>query len=315
MKRLSVIIPVHNAEADLPRCLDSILGQLSPEDEVLLIEDSSTDGSRQLCDAYAAENPLIRTYHVNFKGPSPTRNHGVEQSQGRFILFIDADDWIESNTVASMLEKMTHHQMVVGGYYLETDSGSWEKRLRGMDQLDKSQLLELYRTELLNVLWNKIFVASIIKEQHIAFDHTLKKGEDLLFILQYLAHITTPIAVLDGCFYHYISKTTGINRSHRESIEDKITRLHMTVPAFEAMVTDRSRLSRHMLNLYFRLIRDYLATHSCSVPAKLVFIKKQGRRAVVKELLAMDPKPSVMKALHWAHMDLSMFVVNKLLLK
>ncbi len=318
MKRLSVIIPVHNAKEDLPGCINSILKQLSAEDELLLIEDSSTDGSYELCDSYAAENPIIQTHHVNFKGPSPTRNYGIQQSTGEYILFVDADDWVEENTVDAMLQEMPRHHMVVGGYYMENESGVFEKKLNSKPQLQKEELLELYRTELLNVLWNKMFVASIIKDNNISFDENIKKGEDLLFILQYTRHIKTSIAVLDGCFYHYISKNTGINRSHKETMEDKINRLVVTIKEFDGIIQDKQRLSKYMLNLYFRLIRDYLSVDGkTSIISKIMFIKKQGRHKVVNEILNIDPnkKMFVFKFLHLLHMDLSMFVLNKMLLK
>lgn len=311
MTRLSIIIPVHNGEAELPRCLASLVGQISGEDEILLVEDSSTDRSGELCDTYAAAHENIHAFHVNFKGPSPTRNYGIRQSKGKYILFVDCDDYLAEDTVAPMLEKMTRHQMVVTGYYFESGAAVTEKRFSGVSSLNRKDILALYQRELLNVLWNKMFVAAIIRDNRIAFDESLKKGEDLLFILQYLGHVQSDIAILDRCCYHYISKDTGINKSHKESMDDKRGRMERIMKEFSAVVEDRNALSRQMLNMYFRHIRDYSAGQSTL--SRLRFIKGEARNPMVGEILT--EAPGLFRFLHLLHMDCAMFVLNKLLLK
>lgn len=314
MTRISVVIPVHNAREDLPRCLSSLMAQLSGEDEILLIEDSSTDGSDALCDSYAAQHPQIQCFHVRFGGPSPTRNYGLRHAKGQYILFVDSDDWVDGQAVQLLLDRAEDHELVVGGYYFETAAAVTEKRLAGKTALPKEQVLTLYQTELLNVLWNKLFRGDIIRKNGIAFDENLKKGEDLLFILQYLHHVQTPIAIIDRCIYHYISKDTGINRSHKETMDQKRDRTLQMIEAFHLLVTDKTRLTQQMLNLYFRHIRDYAAGENAG---KLRLIRREARHDIVKQILGLDKsmKIRLLRGLHLCHLDLSMFLANKLLLK
>lgn len=317
MTRLSIIIPVHNAKDDLKRCLQSIINQVEDNDEIILVEDSSTDGSYELCDNYADEYSFIHTYHVNFRGPSPTRSYGIKQSKGEYIFFIDSDDWIEDQTVSKMMEKASSYDMVVGGYFFETPDQTVLKKLNSKT-IDKKDIFELYNAELLNVLWNKIFNASIIREHNILFDDQLKKGEDLLFILQYLQYINTDISILDECFYHYISKDTGINKSHKETMDDKRNRMVMIMKEFLNIVEDHNLFTHHMINMYFRHIRDYLSVEqNKSKLSKLLFIKNQARSILVKDILnnGNGIKISILKLLHGLHLDIIMFVFNRLLLK
>lgn len=318
MKRLSIIIPVHNAKDDLNRCLQSIIPQVNENDEILLIEDLSNDGSSELCDQYANEYAFINAYHVHFKGPSPTRNFGIKNSSGQYIMFIDSDDWIEGHMIKEMLVKAKDYQMAASGYYFESQDSISEKRLAGKKSIKKEDIFDLYKNELSNVLWNKIFYGSIIREHDIEFNVNLKKGEDLIFILEYLRYIKTDIAIIDECLYHYISKESGINKSFRESMQDKRNRMQLNIAGFLKVIDDKTIFVQHMLNLYFRHIRDYISVeNSASGINKIFFIKKEARNEIVNQLFSYDNsfKINILKLLHILHLDVIMFVLNRLLLK
>ena len=93
--RLSVLVPVYNVERFLPRCLESLEAQTLPEIEVLLIDDGSTDGSGEICDAYAAKDARFRVIHQENRGLSAVRNRSLEEAAGEYVMFVDADDWVE----------------------------------------------------------------------------------------------------------------------------------------------------------------------------------------------------------------------------
>lgn len=91
---ISVIVPVYNVEKYLRRCVDSILSQTYREMEVLLVDDGATDQSGSICDAYAAQDPRVRVIHKKNGGLSDARNAGMEASAGKYLCFIDSDDFI-----------------------------------------------------------------------------------------------------------------------------------------------------------------------------------------------------------------------------
>ena len=93
--RLSVIVPVYQVAPYLEKCVASILGQTFSDFEVLLVDDGSTDGSGAICDALAEQDVRVRVIHKANGGVSSARNAGLDAARGRYIGFVDADDWIE----------------------------------------------------------------------------------------------------------------------------------------------------------------------------------------------------------------------------
>ncbi len=101
---ISVIVPVYNKEKYLEKCLDSIVNQTYRNLEILLIDDGSTDGSAAICDAYAKKDPRVKSVHRKNAGPGATRNYGMLISSGRYIAFVDSDDWIERDMYARLMD-------------------------------------------------------------------------------------------------------------------------------------------------------------------------------------------------------------------
>lgn len=113
--KLSVIVPVYNAEKYLQRCVDSILNQTffrEGENEVILIDDGSTDSSGKICDKLAKKNREIKVFHTSNNGLSEARNCGIENSSGKYIAFVDADDYVESNMYETMVEQMENDTLL-----------------------------------------------------------------------------------------------------------------------------------------------------------------------------------------------------------
>ncbi len=100
----SFIIPVYNAAATLKRCLDSILARTTPDYEIILINDSSTDSSLEICEEYAAKYPQVSVYTYPNAGAGAARNRGLEKAQGKYILFCDSDDWYNSKELNKLLD-------------------------------------------------------------------------------------------------------------------------------------------------------------------------------------------------------------------
>lgn len=95
---ISVIIPVYNVEPYLKKCLDSVVAQTYKEIEIILVDDGSTDGSGLICDEYAARDKRIKVIHKQNGGLSDARNVGLERCGGRYVTFIDSDDYVANAT-------------------------------------------------------------------------------------------------------------------------------------------------------------------------------------------------------------------------
>ena len=99
MSKVAIIIPVYNAEKYLREAIESVLNQTYTDFELLLINDRSTDNSREICQEYTQKDNRIILFENNTEnhGPGPTRNIGLDNATGEFIYFMDADDWIDNN--------------------------------------------------------------------------------------------------------------------------------------------------------------------------------------------------------------------------
>ena len=128
MPKISIIVPIYKAEAVLAKCVDSVLAQTCSDWELLLIDDGSPDGSGALCDDYAGQDDRVRVFHKSNGGVSSARNLGMAEAWGDYILFIDADDWVEPTACQTLLEALEWAGADSAGcahWNIQPDGGKW----------------------------------------------------------------------------------------------------------------------------------------------------------------------------------------------
>ena len=212
---ISVIVPVHNAEKYLCRCIDSILAQTFTNFEVLLIDDGSSDRSGSICDEYAASDQRIRTFHKENGGVSSARNLGLDSAIGEWIVFVDADDyWIEDTALALLYDIAKRHNLdIARGEYVSVDAE--ENVIHTQDYASKQafgdKLLER-NVFLDNVVCGEFFlVLCLIKHKAIGglrFDERQIFLEDMKFYMQLLMH-SPRCGFLPVTFYAYRKHTSS----------------------------------------------------------------------------------------------------------
>ena len=114
--KVSIIVPIFNAETKLRRCINSILSQTFSDFELILVNDGSTDSSDVICKESCKKDKRIRYYRKENTGASDTRNYGIKRASGEYIAFSDADDWVEPNWLSSMVENILDTDLVIQGY-------------------------------------------------------------------------------------------------------------------------------------------------------------------------------------------------------
>lgn len=216
---VSVIIPVYNASKTLKYCLESILSQTYEHIEVICVDDESIDESVSICEEFLKDDGRVKLYQKRNGGVASARNEGLKYVTGKYVTFVDQDDWIEPD----MYEKMMHQaltedaDMVVCGYSKDVGFEKIETRNEKKIEnpiLDKNRMIcyaferEKYRAYAAFV-WNKIFKTKIIKENNIMFDSTLKRGDDVYFY-SIFASKAKKIFFIDKSFYHYIQRSDSI---------------------------------------------------------------------------------------------------------
>ena len=322
MKRISVIVPVHNAENYLEKCLNSIIPQLSDQDEILLMNDWSTDSSTQICEEYSKKYNNIFTQYNENGGPSKTRNLGIEKAAGKYLLFIDSDDYLKENYVVKMLEDIENYELTVCSYsfvYEDLNKIQEQKYSNKLGNviIPKDDFIKLYHVQLLNLVWNKIYRADIIKKNNIRFDEKITKGEDLLFNLDYIAHINTEIKIINESLYYYVTKPTGLNRSFREPIKDRMERTSLVYNKMKNITTKHNNeIIAEIINMYFIHLRNFKAENNLKNPKKewINILNESKIEDMLSDIHVKDEKPNlkhVKKAYAKKHI-FTMFLENKI---
>ena len=108
--QVSVIVPIYNIESYVRRCIDSLLKQSMRDIEIILIDDGSIDRCGEICDEYAALDERIRVIHQINKGLSDARNAGLDVATGKYIMFVDGDDWMEPDLAENLYNKATPNE-------------------------------------------------------------------------------------------------------------------------------------------------------------------------------------------------------------
>ena len=109
MAEVSIIVPVYQVENYIRQCVDSILAQTFTDFELILVDDGSKDQSGQICDEYAEMDKRVKVIHQKNSGAASARNNGIGHANGRYLCFVDADDWIEDTMIAKCVSQMKEY--------------------------------------------------------------------------------------------------------------------------------------------------------------------------------------------------------------
>ena len=328
MKRISIIIPVHNVEEYLEKCLNSIIFQINEQDEIILINDNSQDSSEEICKKFAEQYNNVKFENGAYGGPSKTRNIGIKMATGKYIMFVDSDDYLKNNYISRMIKDIEKYELRVCSYYFEypdikkikPQKYDEEKTENETIEIMKDDFITLYSRQLLNLVWNKIYYANIIKENNILFDENVTKGEDLLFNLEYIKHINTNIAVINEPLYYYVSKKTGLNRSFKEPIEDRLKRTENVYKKMKAISEKNNNvIISEIINMYFIHLRNYISENKIKHNINKEFANKLDRPEIREMLDNIKnneiPNLKFVKKLYYNKKMIFMFLYNKLNLK
>lgn len=218
---ISIIIPVYNAEKFLKRCIDSILNQSFKDFELILVNDGSTDSSGEICDFYGDHDERVRVFHLRNGGPSRARNQGMDQARGKYITFIDADDYVNDHfsDTANKVRLEDYDIIVVPFSVVDTTEKSIQLYQYKETSFSKSEKKDMFLKEiwlgepLFGSCWNKWYKKSIIYKSNLRFNHKFYIAEDYLFNLHFYRECQSAILV-SFPYYHYVQ--------HGDSVTSRI---------------------------------------------------------------------------------------------
>ena len=214
----SIVTPVYNADKYLKKSVESILNQKFSDFELILINDSSTDHSFNICNSYAMLDNRVTVLSLKENcGAAEARNRGMEIAKGRYLCFVDADDYIESDFLSvfyNALQEDDYDYIKCGAYeeYYDADERLLYTKVCSIN--DKSyqnkkdiinQVIDMELIPLFGYLWNSVYSMSIIKENKVCFDFKLKVNEDFCFNIEYL-NFVKKMKCISYCGYHYAKR-------------------------------------------------------------------------------------------------------------
>ena len=219
-EKISVIVPVYNVEAYLERCVESILHQTYTNFELILINDGSTDSSGKICDDLANQYENIKVYHIENAGVSNARNLGIQLATGAWITFIDSDDFVTNDYLATLASAVEgehvgfviaplHH--IKNGIVTDLPPHSGKTELWSTEETMK-ELLMTTRTSFFPVA--KLFKRDLLADEKFNTNYHL--AEDALFLTELLLKTRCSSVFIDKPIYYYDhregSATTSVNR-------------------------------------------------------------------------------------------------------
>ena len=223
--KISVIVPVYNVEQYLPRCIDSILDQTFTDFELLLIDDGSKDKSGEICDNYAKKDSRIRVFHKENGGVSSARNLGLYNAKGKYIAFIDADDWVENEYLRIMYKHGEEEcaDIISSDFFLDNTEIQSLYIKQDYNNNRINIIRDLLQNKLGGYLWNKLVKRELYITNKFYFPEDIGIWEDLLILIQ-LFLAATQTYYLPNAYYHYVRYNTSSAMSNcaEEKIHQKI---------------------------------------------------------------------------------------------
>lgn len=291
-QKISVIIPIHNAQQYLDQTIQSVQSQTYPHFELILIDDASTDQSKKICKKYAKDDHriLILENHTHIHGPGPARNIGLGQAIGDYVYFMDADDWIEPDLFEAVILKVQEHDpdILQFGFFNEREGQQEEYipyLLNGKNLITKEDIKESfleYWDKNRSSLWIHIYRRTLINETRF---QPMMMGEDICFALHMLRK-ANKILYIPKAFYHY--RVIHGSTSHqwlKDTVKYQVeiwkaskSFLDSFYPKFKQDIYAKVAYDRYIWTLY------YLCMKNCPLTLK----QKRKQLSFAREKMGLD---------------------------
>ena len=300
--KITLIVPVYNVKRYLVRCLDSCVRQTLLDMEVLCVNDGSTDGSRSVLERYACMDGRIRIVDKENGGLSSARNAGMNAASGEWIMFLDADDYLEPDACERVWrESLEGRREIIafgGTYFPDAPAyrdAAWLEyamRPRAVRYRDFTPEKALSERGAIPFVWLKAFSAEFLRQNGLRFDETIRFAEDILFLLTaYL--LAKRVSFLPDLLYHYRVGREGslMGQMDRRLAERAEWHLRITERVFALWEeygfarTYRYELGRWAVQFMLGAIKEMDAAGQAKILSRtLELLKRYGLEDALREL-------------------------------
>lgn len=250
---ISIIIPIYNVEKYLEKCLDSILNQTYKNLEIILIDDGSTDNSPNICNSYCEKDKRIKIIHKNNEGVSSARNKGIELSKGKYIVFIDSDDYVSNEHIEVLYDCIISNNvdLVISNLIDISEDGiilnneEKESFLMNKDQCLKELLSE---DNFYHLCCGNIYRKDLLEK--IRFNCKYRIAEDLDFLYRYIKQINSAYFLSKNTYYYLKREGSATNSIYSEKWNDELKICNFII---SEMVELENNFHKYAKRKYIRL--------------------------------------------------------------
>lgn len=291
--KISFIVAIYNVEKYLLECIESLIGISGDEYEILLIEDGSTDNSAKICDMYAQKDSRIKVFHQKNQGVSVARNVGLKNARGKWICFVDGDDYIKTNEIEKIeipneLENcdiiyFEYNNLIndIESHLPSTDLN--DNQLISGEKLKKIQYTVIdpdyeeyrkYQTVVaFGAPWGKLYKREFLSDNHLEYQPGLIRGQDSLFNAQAILKVQA-VAFKKNRIYVYRKNMNSISHKYTSDMPRYIRKLVGEYYKLNLDLTDpfmKQALAARTIRLFYTLVRSTF----CNVKNPENYIKRK----------------------------------------
>lgn len=226
MATVSIIVPIYNVEAELRKCVSSILAQTFKDIEVILVDDGSPDKCGSICDNFASMDSRVVVIHKENGGLVNARKSGLEKSTGKFISYVDGDDWIEEDFIQNLVDCQQKYNVDIVAAGFSKDIGNISDghlNVIHSGYYDKQKLIDEVYPRMIcagpyfyfgicSYVWNKLFKKELLFEYQMAVDPRISVGEDTSVVFPLLLQANS-LYISENTSYHYYQKAFSMLKS------------------------------------------------------------------------------------------------------
>lgn len=292
MAEVSMIVPVYQVEKYIAQCIESVLNQTFKDFELILIDDGSKDQSGSICDLYAAKDDRILVIHTENRGAAAARNVGLDHASGRYITFLDGDDYLDEHMIARMYEEIEHseYDMVVCDFLnlLPDEEDNFIVHLQE-ETVNGRNVLEHLKNErnygLWTIVWNKIYKREVL--ENLRFPDG-KYFEDEFFSNQLYLNSNQIHVIPDVLCYHRVLASSTMNTQKIENYLDLLDALQERLDIYFKYDYSEDEIYKvliFLLDPFTKCVRaKFSGTNKKRVEQTRRFIKIVSRRLMGKNL-------------------------------
>ena len=223
---VSIVIPTYNASSTIDRCINSVINQTYKNIEIIIINDGSTDYTEKIVSEYIKKDNRIKLINIKNNGVSNARNTGIKYSQGKYIIFVDSDDYISKSMIEILVKaRLKYNTLAVCNYEI---FGKNMEKVEDICNDINTDVLSIndnfyklfYEKNALKTPWGKIYDSKIIKDNNINFDTDISLGEDFIFNLIYIKFVKKICYIENQLYYYFRDNEMSLSQKYYPNMLD-----------------------------------------------------------------------------------------------